>query len=133
MANEDNPNPGFPKADTVCQPIVNWLFAASRDEDSINPITSTPFIDPIIIEHCKEYHKDNIQSSETIINENPNIDNNVTLSQLATNVSKQTTVLKKININAEERKNNKMKGITSIHPSFQKMILAASSEDSPYP
>jgi len=128
-ANEDNPDPNFPKADTVCQPIVNWLFAASRDEDAINPLTATPSIDPIIIECCKDYHSDNIQSSETILNENPNIDNTVALSQIATNVSEQTTVLQKININAEERKNSKMKGITSIHPSFQKMILAASSED----
>ena len=36
-ANKDNTDPSFPKADTVCQPIVNWLFAASRDEDAINP------------------------------------------------------------------------------------------------
>ena len=109
-ANEDNTDPSFPKADTVCQPILNWLFAASRDEDAINPLTATPSIDPIIIEFCRDYHTDNIQSSDTILNENPNIDNTVALSQLATNVREQKTVLQKININAEERKKQQDEG-----------------------
>ena len=41
----------------------------------------------------------------------------------------QTTVLEKLNNFAEKRADKKQKGVASIHTYFNKMILAASSED----
>ena len=51
------------------------------------------------------------------------------LTHIDTIITKQTTVLQKININAEEEKTDKNTKINSIHPSCQKMILTASLED----
>ena len=106
-----------------------WLFAAERDATAITALAATPSIDPVIKSIASSLHIDNIQSAVTITSPSPTIDNSVALTQLATNVSEQTAVLEKINVTAEEKRNEKKKGITSLHPSFQKMILSASSTD----
>ena len=126
-AHKDEEN--FVKVDLVCQQIVYWLFAAARDKDAINAFPATPSIDPIIKSTSKYLHTDNIQSATTITTPSPTIANSEALAQLATNVCEQTAILEKINVTAEMRRSEKAKGITSLHPSFQKMILSASSTD----
>jgi len=128
-AHKDDSDVNFFKADTACQNIVYWLFAASQDKNAIDPLAAIPSIDPVIIVNSNAIHGDHIASNETVVNPNSSLDNSEALTQLASNVNEQTTVLQQINISAEERKNEKKKGISSIHPSFQKMILAASSKD----
>jgi len=51
------------------------------------------------------------------------------LSQIATNIFKQMTILQSINTSQEEKQKEKKKSIKSIHPYFMKMIPFASSED----
>ena len=117
----------FPSADTHCKPIIHWLMAANGQ--GIGAIVAIPSIDSVIQSKSKEIHEEAIHSAETIISPDNTIGGNEAITQLASNVLEQTSVLEKINTLAEERNKNKKKGIESIHPSFRKMILAASSTD----
>ena len=106
-----------------------WIFAAETDKAAITALAATPSIDPVIKSLATSLHANNIQSAATITTPSPSIDNSDALAQLATNVSEQTAVLEKINVTSEMKRYEKTKGITSLHPSFQKMILSASSID----
>ena len=117
----------FPSADTHCKPIIHWLMAANGQ--GFGAIAAIPSIDTVIQTRSKEIHEKAIHSAETIINPVNAIGGNEAITQLASNVLEQTSVLEKLNTLAEESNKGKKKGIESIHPSFKKMILAASSTD----
>ena len=97
-------------------------------------LNAAPSIDPIIITRSKDIHKNFIHTfvppkKETEVN------NTEALSQLATNVSEQTTILQQINNLAEDHSSekSKKKGVNDIHPSFKAMILTAPSTDADAP
>ena len=99
-------------------------------KEDFSSLNTAPSIDPIIITRSKEIHEAFIH---IIVppNKEPEVNNTEALSQLATNVSKQTVILQQLNNLAEDRSSKKIKkkGVNAIHPSFKAMILAASSTD----
>ena len=117
----------FEKANEHCKMLVWWLIAAQTD-GVITPIPLVPSVDPLIKEACHHIHHSKIHTEDTVINPS-NTDNSQAFDQLANNVSAQTSVLQKMNILAEEKGSLKKKGFSSLHPSTQKMILAASSKN----
>ena len=122
----------FPSANNDAQPILNWLLdTMTEDSPSLNAATS---INPIIITRSKEIHEAFIH---TVVppDKEPEVNNTEALSQLATNVSEQTTIFQQLNNLAEDRSSKKIKkkGVNAIHPSFKAMILAASSTDADAP
>ena len=122
----------FPSANNHTQPIVNWLWATMK-EDFPSP-NSALSIDPIIIARSKEIHEVFIH---VVIppDQEPEFNNTEDLNQLATKVSKQTTILQQLKNLAEDRssKKSKKKGVNTFLTSFKEMILAASSTDSDGP
>ena len=118
----------FPSANNHAQPIVNWLWATMKED--FPSINAAPSIDPIIIARSKEIHEDFIHAVVPPDRE-PEVNNTEALSQLATNVSEQTTILQQLNNLSEYRssKKSKKKGVNAIHPSFKAIILAESSTD----
>ena len=120
---EDN---DFPSANNHARPIVNWLWATMKED--FPSLNAAPSIDPIIIARSKDIHEAFIHAVVPPERE-PEANKTKALSQLATNVSKQTTILQQLNNLAEDRisEKSKKKGVNGIQPLFKAMILAASS------
>ena len=113
----------FPSANNHAQPIVNWLWDTMKEYfPSLNAASS---IDLIIITVSKEIHKVFIHNVVPPDKE-PEVNNTEALSQLATNVSKQTTMLQQLKNLAEYHSSEKIKkkGFNAIHPSFKSIIIA---------
>jgi len=125
---EHKDDTNFTKADTHCQNVVNWLRAAMVNS-LIKPVLTTYSIYHIIVEKNNEIHKEWMHPAETPVTPSPNLPNDAAFTQLATNIAEQTTVLKQLNNLTEQKAKDKQKGISSVHPSLKKMILAASSKD----
>ena len=93
-------------------------------------LNAAPSINPIIIARSKDIHKAFIH---TVVPpyKDPEVNNTEALSQLATNVSKQTTILQQLNNLVEDCSSDKSKkkGFNTIHPSFKEIILAELSTD----
>ena len=124
---EHKEDANFPSANTNCQMIVNWLFLSLKKKLATMP--ATPSINVAILAATSKLHDDFILPSKTEDNPDPTIKTSEALSQLAINVSEQTTVLQSLNNIAEENAKKKPKGVDSLHPNTLKMLLFASSED----
>ena len=99
-------------------------------KEDLPSLNAAPSNDPIIITRSKEIHEEFIH---TVVppNKEPEVNNTEALSQLATNMSKQTEILQQLNNLAADRRSekSKKKGFNAIHPLFKSIILTASSTD----
>ena len=100
---EDN---DFPSANNHAQPIVNWLWDTMKED--FPSLNASPSIDPNIITSSKEIHEAFIHAVVPPYQE-PEVNNTEALSQLATNVIEQTTILQQLNNLTEYRSSEKIK------------------------
>ena len=68
----------FEKADTHCQALVHWLFAAN--DKTVGAISTIPSIDNVIIAKAKEIHADAILTPEITFTPPDSIANNEAIS-----------------------------------------------------
>ena len=103
-------------------------------KEYFSSLNAALFINPIIIARSKDIHEAFIHAVVLPVRE-PEVNNTEALSQLATSVRKQTTILQQLNNLAEDHSSDKIKkkGVNAIQPSFKAMILAASFTDADAP
>ena len=96
---ENEATPNHVRADTHCKPILGWLWLAATQK--LPSFAAVPSIDLQVLASYLVLHQRAIHTASTIIDTPRTIHASNALSQLATNVHKQTTILQAISTSQE--------------------------------